>query len=41
VDRTQLVFAFSDGLDSMSFLDADRVVAIARRSAASLYLSIS
>jgi tetratricopeptide (TPR) repeat protein len=36
-DRAQLVFALSDGVDTMSFLDADDVVALAGRSSATLY----
>lgn len=41
VERPQLIFAFTDGFDSMSFIGAERVVAVARRSAASLYLSMA
>lgn len=39
-DRPQLIFALSDGLDSGSFLDADRIVSLARLSSASLYVAL-
>jgi VWFA-related protein len=39
-DRPQLVFGFSDGLDNVSFLDADRVVSLAGRTSASLYIGL-
>jgi VWFA-related protein len=40
-DRPQLVLAFTDGRDSESFIDVDRVVALAPFSRASLYLVLS
>lgn len=39
-ERPQLIFGFSDGLDTLSFLDANDVVSLAGHSAASLYLAI-
>lgn len=39
-DRPQLVFAFSDGLDNMSFLDASGLVSLAGYSYAVLYLTL-
>lgn len=39
-DRPQLVFAFSDGLDNMSFLDASGLVSLAGHSHAVLYLTL-
>ena len=39
-DRPQLIFGFSDGLDTMSFLDAQQVASLAGRSGASLYLAL-
>jgi hypothetical protein len=39
-DRPQLVFAFSDGLDNMSFLDAPGLVSLAGYSHAVLYLTL-
>ena len=38
--RPQLVFGFSDGVDVTSFLDADRVVALAGRTSALLYIRL-
>jgi VWFA-related protein len=40
LDRPQFVFAMTDGLDSESFLDADRVAALAGFSTASLYIAL-
>jgi Ca-activated chloride channel family protein len=39
-DRPQLVFAFSDGLDNASFLDARLVADVAAYSTASLYVGL-
>src|SRR5205823_2409458 len=39
-DRPQLLFAFSDGFDTMSFLDAHRVAQLAEYSTASLYIAL-
>lgn len=37
--RPHLIFAFTDGLDNMSFTDATHVTALARMSGASLYIA--
>lgn len=39
-DRPQLVFAVTDGRDNSSFLDADRLVALARTSSAVLSIAL-
>jgi len=39
-DRPHLIFGFTDGLDNVSFLDATRVVSLAGRANAALYLSL-
>ena len=39
-DRPQLVFAFTDGRDDASVLDAGQIVSLAERSNAALYLAI-
>ncbi len=39
-DRPELVFAFSDGHDTTSFVDADAVATVARSSPAVLYLTL-
>jgi hypothetical protein len=39
-DRPQLVFAFSDGFDNMSFLDASGLASLAGYSQAVLYLTL-
>jgi len=38
-ERPHLIFAFTDGLDNMSFTDASHVAALARMSGASLYVA--
>jgi VWFA-related protein len=38
--RPQFVFAFSDGIDTVSILGADRVVALAGRTSALLYIGL-
>jgi len=40
-DRPQLVFAFTDGADNMSFNGPDRVMALAARSGATLYVRLT
>jgi hypothetical protein len=40
IDRPQLVFALTDGLDSASFFDAKRVVALAGSTTACLYIAL-
>jgi len=40
VDRPQVIFAFSDGLDTTSFLDPDQVARAAGRSGAALYVAL-
>jgi len=40
-DRPQLVFAFTDGGDNMSFSGPDRVMTIAGRSGATLYVRLT
>ena len=39
-ERPQLVFAFSDGMDTTGFLDADRVVSLAGHTNAALYVGL-
>jgi hypothetical protein len=39
-DRPQLVFGFTDGIDNMSFVDANTVVTVAGHSTAVLYLAL-
>jgi VWFA-related protein len=39
-ERPQLVFAVTDGIDNASFLDANRVAALASLSSASLYIAL-
>ena len=41
IDHPQLIFSFSDALDTSSFLDAARVTTLAGYSGASLYLALS
>ena len=41
IDRPQLVFGFSDGIDTSSFLDAAHVTSLAGYSGASLYLGLN
>jgi VWFA-related protein len=38
--RPQMVFAFSDGVDTVSFLDGERVISLAGRTSASLYVGL-
>lgn len=39
-DRPHLIFTFTDGLDNLSFVDADQVVTLAGYSSASLYVAL-
>jgi len=39
-DRPQLVFALTDGLDTISFFDARRIVALANATRAALYVAL-